>query len=285
MIAPVSNLATLTTSSLQRDHAMPEPAIAQPIVAFRDVTKRYGNFTVLDGLNLEVAPGEKVAIIGPSGSGKSTLLRVLMTLEGIDQGMIDVDGESLTHMPGRNGTLVSASERHVRRVRSKIGMVFQSFNLFPHMSALQNVIEAPVQVLGIKPAEARERAAELLEMVGLGNKFDHYPSQLSGGQQQRVAIARALAMRPKVMLFDEVTSALDPELCGEVLNVIRRLGSEHNLTMLMVTHQMGFAREFADRVCFFYKGQIHEQGAPAQLYEHPQQERTRAFLSAVREAN
>ncbi|MFV3324920.1 ectoine/hydroxyectoine ABC transporter ATP-binding protein EhuA [Pseudomonas sp. NY15372] len=284
MIAPVSNLATLATSPQQRDHVMPEPVIAQPIVAFRDVTKRYGNFTVLDGLNLEVAPGEKVAIIGPSGSGKSTLLRVLMTLEGIDQGMIEVDGESLTHMPGRNG-LVSANERHVRRVRAKIGMVFQSFNLFPHMSALQNVIEAPVQVLGVKPAEARERAAELLEMVGLGNKFDHYPSQLSGGQQQRVAIARALAMRPKVMLFDEVTSALDPELCGEVLNVIRRLGSEHNLTMLMVTHQMGFAREFADRVCFFYKGQIHEQGAPAQLYENPQQERTRAFLSAVREAN
>lgn len=284
MIAPVTHLATATTP-LPLDTAMPAPAIAQPIVSFRDVTKRYGNFTVLDSLNLDVAPGEKVAIIGPSGSGKSTLLRVLMTLEGIDQGMIEVDGESLTHMPGRNGALVTASERHVRKVRAKIGMVFQSFNLFPHMSALQNVIEAPVQVLGVKPAEARERAAELLEMVGLGNKFEHYPSQLSGGQQQRVAIARALAMRPKVMLFDEVTSALDPELCGEVLNVIRRLGSEHNLTMLMVTHQMGFAREFADRVCFFYKGQIHEQGTPTQIYENPQQERTRAFLSAVREAN
>ncbi len=284
MIAPVTHLATATTP-LPQDTSMPTPAIAQPIVSFKDVTKRYGNFTVLDGLNLNVAPGEKVAIIGPSGSGKSTLLRVLMTLEGIDQGMIEVDGDSLTHMPGRNGALVAASERHVRKVRAKIGMVFQSFNLFPHMSALQNVIEAPVQVLGVKPAEARERAAELLEMVGLGNKFEHYPSQLSGGQQQRVAIARALAMRPKVMLFDEVTSALDPELCGEVLNVIRRLGSEHNLTMLMVTHQMGFAREFADRVCFFYKGQIHEQGTPAQIYENPQQERTRAFLSAVREAN
>lgn len=283
MIAPVTQLATATTLPL--DTAMPLPASAQPIVSFRNVTKRYGNFTVLDGLNLDVAPGEKVAIIGPSGSGKSTLLRVLMTLEGIDQGMIEVDGEALTHMPGRNGALVTASERHVRKVRAKIGMVFQSFNLFPHMSALQNVIEAPVQVLGVKPAEARERAAELLEMVGLGNKFEHYPSQLSGGQQQRVAIARALAMRPKVMLFDEVTSALDPELCGEVLNVIRRLGSEHNLTMLMVTHQMGFAREFADRVCFFYKGQIHEQGTPTQIYENPQQERTRAFLSAVREAN
>lgn len=284
MIAPVTHFATATATQPLDTH-MPTPAIAQPIVSFKDVTKRYGNFTVLDGLNLDVAPGEKVAIIGPSGSGKSTLLRVLMTLEGIDQGMIEVDGESLTHMPGRNGAQLIANERHVRKVRAKIGMVFQSFNLFPHMSALQNVIEAPVQVLGVKPAEARERAAELLEMVGLGNKFEHYPSQLSGGQQQRVAIARALAMRPKVMLFDEVTSALDPELCGKVLNVIRRLGSEHNLTMLMVTHQMGFAREFADRVCFFYKGQIHEQGTPAQIYENPQQERTRAFLSAVREAN
>lgn len=266
-------------------HAMPLPDTAQPLVSFKDVTKRYGNFTVLDTLNLDVAPGEKVAIIGPSGSGKSTLLRVLMTLEGIDEGQIYVDGESLTHMPGRGGLLVPANDRHIRKVRGKIGMVFQSFNLFPHMTALQNVIEAPVHVLGINAKEARERAADLLELVGLGAKFDHYPSQLSGGQQQRVAIARALAMRPKVMLFDEVTSALDPELCGEVLNVIRKLGAEHKLTMLMVTHQMGFAREFADRVCFFYKGQIHEQGSPSQIFENPQQERTRAFLSAVKEAN
>ncbi|MNJ08647.1 Glutamine transport ATP-binding protein GlnQ [compost metagenome] len=283
MIAPVSTLA-VNTNPLQQV-ATPALDSAQSIVSFNDVTKRYGSFTVLDRLNLSVSPGEKVAIIGPSGSGKSTLLRVLMTLEGIDEGMIEVDNDSLTHMRNRNGILVPANDRHVRKVRAKIGMVFQSFNLFPHMTALQNVIEAPVQVLGVKPAEARERAAQLLELVGLGSKFDHYPSQLSGGQQQRVAIARALAMRPKVMLFDEVTSALDPELCGEVLNVIRTLGSEHNLTMLMVTHQMGFAREFADRVCFFYKGQIHEQGTPKQIFENPQQERTRAFLSAVKEAN
>ncbi len=249
-----------TLASQQEAPAMQIPTPSRPIVSFQDVTKSYGSFTVLDHLNLDVAPGEKVAIIGPSGSGKSTLLRVLMTLEGIDQGQIRVEDDSLTHMPNRNGVLVPANDRHIRRVRGKIGMVFQSFNLFPHMSALQNVIEAPVQVLGMNPKEARERAADLLELVGLGNKLDHYPSQLSGGQQQRVAIARALAMRPKVMLFDEVTSALDPELCGEVLNVIRKLGAEHNLTMLMVTHQMGFAREFADRVCFFYKGQIHEQG-------------------------
>ncbi|WP_413468828.1 ectoine/hydroxyectoine ABC transporter ATP-binding protein EhuA [Pseudomonas brassicacearum] len=274
-----------TLASQQEAPAMQTPTPSRPIVSFQDVTKSYGSFTVLDHLNLDVAPGEKVAIIGPSGSGKSTLLRVLMTLEGIDQGQIRVEDDSLTHMPNRNGVLVPANDRHIRRVRGKIGMVFQSFNLFPHMTALQNVIEAPVQVLSMNPKEARERAADLLELVGLGNKLDHYPSQLSGGQQQRVAIARALAMRPKVMLFDEVTSALDPELCGEVLNVIRKLGAEHNLTMLMVTHQMGFAREFADRVCFFYKGQIHEQGTPAQIFEHPQQERTCAFLSAVKEAN
>ena len=281
----LSRCGNLTSLRPQEAHAMPESKPLKPIVSFQDVTKSYGNFTVLDHLNLDVTPGEKVAIIGPSGSGKSTLLRVLMTLEGIDDGLIRIEDDLLTHMPNRNGVLVPANDRHIRRVRGKIGMVFQSFNLFPHMTALQNVIEAPVQVLGMKPAEARERAADLLELVGLGSKLGHYPSQLSGGQQQRVAIARALAMRPKVMLFDEVTSALDPELCGEVLNVIRKLGAEHNLTMLMVTHQMGFAREFADRVCFFYKGQIHEQGTPEQIFEHPQQERTCAFLSAVKEAN
>ncbi|MFP5339496.1 MAG: ATP-binding cassette domain-containing protein, partial [Gammaproteobacteria bacterium] len=170
-------------------------------------------------------------------------------------------------------------------LRAEVGMVFQSFNLFPHMNALQNVMEAPVQVLGLSKAEARERAEELLAMVGLEDKLEHFPVQLSGGQQQRVAIARALAMRPKVMLFDEVTSALDPELCGEVLNVIRRLGDAHNLTMLMVTHQMGFAREFADRVCFFHQGRIHEQGSPDELFNNPREERTREFLSAVNEAH
>ena len=281
----LSRRGNLTPLHPQEATAMHQPKSVKPIVSFQDVTKSYGNFTVLDHLNLDVTPGEKVAIIGPSGSGKSTLLRVLMTLEGIDDGLIRIEDDLLTHMPNRNGVLVPANDRHIRRVRGKIGMVFQSFNLFPHMTALQNVIEAPVQVLGMKAAEARERAADLLELVGLGSKLGHYPSQLSGGQQQRVAIARALAMRPKVMLFDEVTSALDPELCGEVLNVIRKLGAEHNLTMLMVTHQMGFAREFADRVCFFYKGQIYEQGTPAQIFEHPQQERTCAFLSAVKEAN
>lgn len=255
----------------------------QPMVRFAGVTKRYGALTVLDALDLEVARNEKVAIIGPSGSGKSTLLRVLMTLDPLTDGMIEVEGEPLTHMR-RNGALVPASERHVREVRRKIGMVFQSFNLFPHMTALQNTIEAPLSVLGMSKRDANERGRELLSMVGLDDKCNHFPSQLSGGQQQRVAIARALAMRPKVMLFDEVTSALDPELCGEVLNVIRKLGHEHDLTMLMVTHQMCFAKEFADRVCFFSQGKIIEQAAPQQFFAAPQHERTQQFLRAVREA-
>jgi polar amino acid transport system ATP-binding protein len=261
----------------------PQRAQAAPIVRFLGVTKRYGALTVLDELDLDVAPNEKVAIIGPSGSGKSTLLRVLMTLDPLTSGMIEVDGEPLTHMRS-GGKLVPASPRHLRAVRSKIGMVFQSFNLFPHMTALQNTIEAPIHSLGLARNEAVERARELLSLVGLADKCNHYPSQLSGGQQQRVAIARALAMRPKVMLFDEVTSALDPELCGEVLNVIRRLGEEHNLTMLMVTHQMGFAKDFADRVCFFSQGKIVEQGPPREFFSAPKHERTQQFLRAVREA-
>jgi len=255
----------------------------ETMVRFDKVTKRYGNFVVLDQLELEIAPGEKVAIIGPSGSGKTTVLRMLMTLERIDGGVIWVDGEPLTSMR-RNGELVPADQRHLRRMRGKIGMVFQHFNLFPHMTALKNCMEAPCAVLNLSKAEAAARATELLEMVGLGNKLNNYPAQLSGGQQQRVAIARALAMRPKVMLFDEVTSALDPELVGEVLNVIRKLGSELDLTMLMVTHQMGFAKEFADRVCFFYQGRICEQGPPQKIFGAPENERTRQFLRAVLEA-
>jgi polar amino acid transport system ATP-binding protein len=208
---------------------------------------------------------------------------MIMTLERIDDGVIHVDGEPLTHME-RNGRLVPADNRHIRQVRAKIGMVFQHFNLFPHMTALANCTEAPMTVLKLQRKEAEERAGDLLAMVGLADKRSHYPSQLSGGQQQRVAIARALAMRPKVMLFDEVTSALDPELVGEVLNVIRKLGAEHDLTKLMVTHQMGFAKEFADRVCFFYAGRIAEQGSPSELFGAPKNDRTRQFLRAVLEA-
>jgi polar amino acid transport system ATP-binding protein len=254
-----------------------------PMVRFDRVTKRYGALTVLDSLDLDIHQGEKVAVIGPSGSGKTTVLRMLMTLETINDGVIWVDGEPLTHVE-RGGRMVPADQRHLRRIRGKIGMVFQHFNLFPHMTALKNCMEAPRTVLKMPKPEAEARARELLAMVGLGDKLNHYPSQLSGGQQQRVAIARALAMRPKIMLFDEVTSALDPELVGEVLSVIRKLGSELDLTMLMVTHQMGFAKEFADRVCFFYGGKICEQGPPEQIFGAPKEERTRQFLSAVLEA-
>tara|TARA_B110001452_G_scaffold5202_1_gene4854 strand:- start:25 stop:822 length:798 start_codon:yes stop_codon:yes gene_type:complete len=255
------------------------------LVKFSDVTKQYGDLVVLDKLNLEIKKNEMVSIIGPSGSGKTTVLRVLMTLEKINQGIIHLDGEPLTHMPDKNNKLKIANEKYLRERRSKIGMVFQQFNLFPHMTALQNCIEAPIEVLGMKKGEAEERALDLLELVGLTDKKDEHPSRLSGGQQQRVAIARALAMRPKVMLLDEITSALDPEVVGEVLNVIRSLNKEHNLTMIMVTHQMGFAREISDRVCFFNEGKIFEQGPPEKLFGDPQNERTKQFLHAVLDAN
>ena len=255
-----------------------------PMVRFMNVTKRFGMLTVIDGLDLDVAANEMVTIIGPSGSGKTTVLRLLMTLEGVTEGVIYVEGEPLNMME-RGGRLVPANARHIRRVRGKIGMVFQHFNLFPHMTALENCMEGPVQVLGMGRKEARERAADLLDMVGLADKKDQHPSRLSGGQQQRVATARALAMRPKVLLLDEVTSALDPEVIGEVTNVIRKLSTEHNLTMLMVTHQMGFAREISDRVCFFFGGRIAEQAAPEKLFNNPDNPRTQQFLSAVLEAN
>jgi len=255
-----------------------------PLVRFLNVSKRYGPLTVLDSLNLDISNNEIVSVIGPSGSGKTTVLRMLMTLEEIDDGVIYVDGKPLTHMP-RGGKLVRANQRHLRRMRSNIGMVFQHFNLFPHMTALENCIEAPIQVLGMSRQDAVERAEELLNMVGLSDKTQQYPARLSGGQQQRVAIARALAMRPKVMLFDEVTSALDPEVVGEVTQVIRTLATEHDLTMILVTHQMGFAREISDRVCFFYEGQIAEEGKPDELFSEPKNPRTQQFLKAVLEAD
>ncbi|MFQ5435746.1 MAG: ectoine/hydroxyectoine ABC transporter ATP-binding protein EhuA, partial [Anaerolineae bacterium] len=221
----------------------------EPIVRFEKVTKVFGELTVLRELDFEVGPQEKITIVGPSGSGKTTILRVLMTLEEPNGGVIYVDGEPLWHEE-KGGKLVKAKEKHLRRVRGKIGMVFQHFNLFPHMTTLRNVTEAPIHVLKMPKGDAEERAKELLDKVGLSDKMEHFPSQLSGGQKQRVAIARALAMRPKVMLFDEVTSALDPELVGEVLNVIRELAEEGDMAMLLVTHEMGFAREVSDRVVF-----------------------------------
>ena len=260
------------------------PESDRPMVRFMNVTKAYGALVVLDNLNLDIQRGEMVSVIGPSGSGKTTVLRMLMTLETIEGGVIYVDGKPLTHME-RGGRLVPADERHRRRMRASIGMCFQHFNLFPHMTALQNCMEGPVQVLGISCAEARLRSEELLSMVGMIDKKDQHPSRLSGGQQQRVAIARALAMRPRIMLFDEVTSALDPEVIGEVTQVIRKLVAEQDLTMLMVTHQMGFARDISDRICFFFKGQIEEQGAPKAFFSNPQRERTKQFLRAVKDAD
>lgn len=254
--------------------------MSEPIIRFEQVRKSFGELRVLDGLDFEVQRGEKVAIIGPSGSGKSTVLRVLMTLESIQGGVVYVDGEPLWHEQ-RNGGLQSASQAHLHRMRGKLGMVFQQFNLFPHMTVLRNLTEAPVRVLGLSRQEARERAEELLMRVGLADQLQKYPHQLSGGQQQRVAIARALAMRPQIMLFDEPTSALDPELVGEVLATIRELASEHDLTMLLVTHEMRFARQVADRVCFFADGRIVEQGEPEQLFTAPREARTQAFLSQV----
>ena len=247
------------------------------------VTKRFGALTVLDGLDLAVGDGETVSIIGPSGSGKTTVLRILMTLEAVDDGIVWIDGEPLNRM-WSGGRLVPAGRGHLRRLRAKIGMVFQSFNLFPHMTALGNCIEAPIHALGLPRAEATERAARLLDMVGLADKKDQYPSHLSGGQQQRVAIARALAMQPEILLFDEVTSALDPEMVGEVLSVIRALADQHRYTLLMVTHQMGFAREISDRVCFIEHGHIVEEGPPDRFFGAPENARLRQFLSRVLEA-
>jgi polar amino acid transport system ATP-binding protein len=252
------------------------------MVRFREVSKSFGELQVLRELDLDVAPAERVAIIGASGSGKTTLLRLLMTLEEPDSGLIEVDGEPLWHMEV-NGRLVDADARHLRRMRGALGMVFQQFNLFPHMRVLRNVMEAPVHVLGLSTEEAEARARDLLDLVGLSDKLEAYPSQLSGGQQQRVAIARALAMRPKVMLFDEITAALDPELVSEVLNVIRRLAHETQMTMLIVTHEMNFARDVADRVIFLDHGQIEDEGPPEKMFTEPANDRTREFLRAVLE--
>jgi polar amino acid transport system ATP-binding protein len=229
---------------------------------------------------MEVLPGEKLALIGPSGSGKTTILRILMTLETISDGHIEVDGDQLYHMP-KNGSLVAADDRHLHRMREKIGMVFQHFNLFPHKCVLDNVTLAPMLTKGVARAAAEKRAMELLDMVGLADKAKSMPAQLSGGQKQRVAIARALALSPKIMLFDEVTSALDPELVEEVLNVMRKLAAETDMTMLLVTHEMGFAHDFADRILFFDRGKIVEEGKPDEIFRNPRQERTQAFLRKI----
>jgi general L-amino acid transport system ATP-binding protein len=248
----------------------PTPLDNDVAVEIVGMHKWYGSFHVLRDINLRVDGGERIVVCGPSGSGKSTMIRCINRLEEHQQGRIVVDGVELTN-----------DLKKIDEIRRDVGMVFQHFNLFPHMTALQNCMEGPVQVLGLSKQEAEARAVDLLQMVGLDDKKDQHPARLSGGQQQRVAIARALAMRPKVLLLDEVTSALEPVVIGEVLNVIRKLNSEHNLTILMVTHQMGFAREISDRVCFFYGGRIAEAGLPSQIFGDPKNERTRQFLSAV----
>lgn len=254
---------------------------AVPALEAQRIGKQFDGVEVLRDVSLTVRAGSTVSILGPSGSGKSTLLRCLNWLETPDAGEVLLAGQPI----GRRADGSLMSDREMAQARARMGMVFQNFNLWPHFTVLQNIIEGPVQVLGRSKAEARAHGEDLLAKVGLADKRDVYPFSLSGGQKQRVAIARALAMRPKVMLLDEVTSALDPEVIGEVLAVIRRLNSEHNLTMLMVTHQMGFAREVSDRVCFFFAGRIAEQGKPEKIFGEPENERTRQFLSAVLEAH
>jgi polar amino acid transport system ATP-binding protein len=250
-----------------------------PMVKAERVRKRFGRLEVLKGVSLEVEPREVVCIVGPSGSGKSTFLRCVNHLEKIDAGRLWVDGELVGYRQA-GAKLYELGDAEVCHERSQIGMVFQSFNLFGHMTALENVVEAPIHVQHVPKAEALERGRELLDRVGLADKLDNYPAQLSGGQQQRVAIARALAMRPKLMLFDEPTSALDPELVGDVLRVMKALAHE-GMTMIVVTHEIGFAREAADRVAMMDDGRIIESGTPERFFAEPEHARTRQFLSKI----
>jgi polar amino acid transport system ATP-binding protein len=251
-----------------------------PMVHAEGVRKRFGRLEVLKGIDLEVQRGDVMCMLGPSGSGKSTFLRCINHLEKINSGRLSVDGELVGYREEDGGRLHELPERDIARKRAEIGMVFQHFNLFPHMTALENVTLAPIRVAGVKRDEARQRGKELLERVGLGDKLDTYPVALSGGQQQRVAIARALAMQPKLMLFDEPTSALDPELVGDVLDAMRQLARD-GMTMIVVTHEMGFAREVGDTVVFMDDGIVVESGPPREVLSNPQHERTRAFLSKV----
>ncbi|WP_327102013.1 ectoine/hydroxyectoine ABC transporter ATP-binding protein EhuA [Nocardia vinacea] len=254
------------------------------MIRFTGVEKRYGATVCLDELDFAIAPGEFVTLIGPSGSGKTTILRLLMGLERIDAGTIEVGGELLSHQR-RGDKLVPAGPAHLRRMRRKIGMVFQQFNLFPNMTVLRNVTEGPVRGLGQSKDAAEERARKLLELVGLTDKIDARPAHLSGGQQQRVAIARALAMEPEVLLLDEVTSALDPELVTGVLHLLADIAADTEITFLCVTHEMQFARKVSDRVMMFDAGRVLEDGDPERIFTDPRQDRTREFLKAVLDEN
>ncbi len=256
--------------------------IATDMIRFEHVVKRFGDNVVLDGLDFAVQPGEFVTLIGPSGSGKTTILRLLMTLEQVSEGRIYVGGDCLSHMT-RRGREMPADEKYQRRIRKRIGMVFQQFNLFPNMRVRQNITEGPIRSLGLPRAEAEDRADKLLDMVGIADKADAHPAQLSGGQQQRVAIARALAMQPDVLLLDEVTSALDPELVTGVLALLKDIATTTEITFLCVTHEMNFARDVSDRVMMFDGGRVLEDAAPEKLFSDPDHERTREFLRAVLE--
>jgi polar amino acid transport system ATP-binding protein len=258
----------------------PAPPTGRPMVDARDVHKAFRHNEVLKGISLQVQRGEVVVLIGPSGSGKTTFLRCINHLEKINAGRIFIDGDLIGYREQPDGQLREDTEANIARMRAEIGMVFQRFNLFPHLTALQNVMEAPVQVRHLDKAQVEPRASALLAKVGLAEKADAYPNRLSGGQQQRVAIARALAMEPKLMLFDEATSALDPELVGEVLGVMRQLAQE-GMTMVVVTHEMGFARDVADRAVFMDGGVIVEQGKPADIFSNPREERTKSFLRRI----
>jgi len=255
---------------------------ATDMIRFEHVVKRFGDNVVLDGLDFAVQPGEFVTLIGPSGSGKTTILRLLMTLEQVSEGRIYVGGDCLSHMT-RRGREMPADEKYQRRIRKRIGMVFQQFNLFPNMRVRQNITEGPIRSLGLPRAEAEDRADKLLDMVGIADKADAHPAQLSGGQQQRVAIARALAMQPDVLLLDEVTSALDPELVTGVLALLKDIATTTEITFLCVTHEMNFARDVSDRVMMFDGGRVLEDAAPDKLFTDPDHERTREFLRAVLE--
>jgi len=255
-----------------------------PIIEVVDLHKRFGQHTVLDGVSLSARTGDVISLIGASGSGKSTLLRCLNMLEVPNRGSVRIAGEEIALKTNRKGEPVPADERQVDRIRTRLGMVFQNFNLWPHMTVLENLIEVPVRVLRQSRAEAVEHAESLLDKVGMVGKRDCYPSFLSGGQQQRVAIARALATRPSVMLFDEPTSALDPELVGEVLKVIRKLAQE-GCTMVLVTHEMAFARDVSSQVMFLHQGRIEEAGPPEQIFVSPNSERCRQFVTAQHSRN
>jgi len=249
-----------------------------PLLLAEGLTKRFGAHEVLKGVSVCARQGDVIAMIGSSGSGKSTFLRCLNLLEAPNAGSITVDGEVLDLVPGRDGALKARDAAQLQRLRTRVAMVFQHFNLWAHMTALQNVMEAPVQVLGLPRAEALARAEHYLQRVGVAHRKDAYPAHLSGGEQQRVAIARALAMEPKVMLFDEPTSALDPELVGEVLRVMRSV-AEEGRTMVVVTHEMGFAREVSSHIVFLHQGRLEEEGPPAEVLARPRSDRLRAFLS------